>query len=780
MELHRRIGEALEALHDESVGDRLAELAHHFYEAAWAGQHVDKAVQYSLAAAEDADRRFAFEDAVKHYERALQALELDPAADEERRCDILLALGDTQWRSASTEAAKTTFEQAGTRAQRIRSPERMARAALGFGGRFAWVEATGAVDFKLVELLQAALDSLPAEGSEALRARLLGRLATQLYFSPEEYERAHEISREAVELARRSGDVSALAYALNTRRFVMWGRPVDAERLALSREILDAAQAAEDTELTLRARGWLIIDYLELSDVRAADRETRMHAALTDELRQPLFMAEAVKFRAVRALMEGRLVDADALGQEFVEKAQWIGDPDIAQAIGIHMFLMRGMQARSGELEVAARSMAEAHPRLPAWQCGLAFVCGEIGKEDEARRLLDAHIGPALGVGGHAGSWVIGACVLAELAAAFADRAHAERLYEAMAPFSGTSIVIGYAAGVFGAADRTLGLLATTLGRFDDAQRHLEAALELNSAMGAKPFVAWTKMNLAMLGLTTNAADQPIDALLHEARALSEEVGTHRLTHGANELLARRNDLRGAAFCDIVRTTVPSTRTPVEAVAAPAAVQETTGSLLIREGEYWTVGDEAAPFRLKDSKGLRHLALLLSAPDTEWYAADLVAAESGSAGTTIGASAAADAGLTTADLGDAGAALDEQAKAAYRTRIDDLREELEEAESFSDPERASAARAELEFVTQELSAAVGLGGRDRKAASASERARVNVTRALRAAVARIREHDEALGHHLESAVKTGTFCSYAPEPWSRVEWRLEPDVRADR
>jgi hypothetical protein len=275
-----------------------------------------------------------------------------------------------------------------------------------------------------------------------------------------------------------------------------------------------------------------------------------------------------------------------------------------------------------------------------------------------------------------------------------------------------------------------------------------------------------------MLGIAIGSSDDRIEALLGEARTLSEEAGAHRLTRGATELLARRGELRGAAFCDVVRPTVPSAAASVAPAEPAVDTRGTTRSLLTREGDYWTVGDEASPFRLKDSKGLRHLALLLSAPNTEWYAADLVAAETGAAGTTLGAGAAGGAGLTTADLGDAGAALDEQAKAAYRNRLEDLREELEEAESFGDPERASAARAELDFVAQELSSAVGLGGRDRKAASASERARVNVTRALRSAISRIRENDEALGHHLESAVKTGTFCSYAPEPWARVEWRL--------
>ncbi len=122
--------------------------------------------------------------------------------------------------------------------------------------------------------------------------------------------------------------------------------------------------------------------------------------------------------------------------------------------------------------------------------------------------------------------------------------------------------------------------------------------------------------------------------------------------------------------------------------------------------------------------------------------------------------------------GDAGAMLDAEAKAQYKQRLEELREELEEAESFNDPERAARAKEEMDFLVRELSAAVGLGGRDRKAASDSERARVNATRAIRAAVDRIAEHSPALGKHFEATIKTGTFCAYTPDPRVPSSWRL--------
>jgi hypothetical protein len=129
-------------------------------------------------------------------------------------------------------------------------------------------------------------------------------------------------------------------------------------------------------------------------------------------------------------------------------------------------------------------------------------------------------------------------------------------------------------------------------------------------------------------------------------------------------------------------------------------------------------------------------------------------------------------GLSVSHPGDAGAVLDARAKAAYRQRLADLREEIEDAERMHDPERAAKARDEHDFIAQELSAAVGLGGQDRKAASAAERARVNVTRTIRQAIDRVRANSPALGEHLAVSVHTGTFCSYRPDPHAAVTWSL--------
>jgi hypothetical protein len=116
--------------------------------------------------------------------------------------------------------------------------------------------------------------------------------------------------------------------------------------------------------------------------------------------------------------------------------------------------------------------------------------------------------------------------------------------------------------------------------------------------------------------------------------------------------------------------------------------------------------------------------------------------------------------------------LDAAAREEYRQRLKELDSEIAEAESWNDPERAARLAAERSFLIDELSSAVGLGGRSRTAVSVSERARLNVGKTIRSAIERINAQSPALGSHLSLSIHTGTFCSYTPDPALNVVWRL--------
>ena len=115
-----------------------------------------------------------------------------------------------------------------------------------------------------------------------------------------------------------------------------------------------------------------------------------------------------------------------------------------------------------------------------------------------------------------------------------------------------------------------------------------------------------------------------------------------------------------------------------------------------------------------------------------------------------------------ADAGDAGEALDADARAAYKRRLAELDDELREAEAWNDGARLTRARGEIELLSAELSRAVGIGGRSRRVGSAAERARVAVTRRVRVDIKRVAEQSAEIGRHLEATLKTGMYCSYRP------------------
>ena len=175
----------------------------------------------------------------------------------------------------------------------------------------------------------------------------------------------------------------------------------------------------------------------------------------------------------------------------------------------------------------------------------------------------------------------------------------------------------------------------------------------------------------------------------------------------------------------------------------------------VEEGDTWSIAYQGKAIRLRASKGLSYLARLIDAGGRELHVADL-------------------AGVTSPEgfvsLSHAGEILDDRAKREYQGRLAEIEAERDEATTWGDLERAARLDAEAEFLIQELSAAVGLGGRDRTAVDGSERVRKAVTNRIRDAITKIDSAHPGLGRHLANAVRTGTFCAYVPEapiPWRR-------------
>jgi hypothetical protein len=211
-------------------------------------------------------------------------------------------------------------------------------------------------------------------------------------------------------------------------------------------------------------------------------------------------------------------------------------------------------------------------------------------------------------------------------------------------------------------------------------------------------------------------------------------------------------------------------------LASPPTLLPREESVFVRQGDYWTIQYQGRIARLKATRGLHCLACLLRHPGREFHVSELIVAllevPVAAAGLAGGVAKKVGVGLRTGYLQDAGPILDIRAKAEYARRLAELREELEKAERFNDSERAARAQQETEYIADQLAAAVGLGGRNRRAASQAERARSAVTKRIKDSIDKIAEVVPLLGRHLATRVKTGYFCSYNPHPARPVRWKL--------
>jgi tetratricopeptide (TPR) repeat protein len=203
----------------------------------------------------------------------------------------------------------------------------------------------------------------------------------------------------------------------------------------------------------------------------------------------------------------------------------------------------------------------------------------------------------------------------------------------------------------------------------------------------------------------------------------------------------------------------------------------------VYQGDYWTLAFEARLIRLRDSKGLRQLALLLREPGREFHVLDLVAridpGEIDGNGFRVEPEDLARLTVRSALGEDGGEPLDAQARAEYKQRLVELTGELEEARENHDEERIGRIEDEIDLVGRALKDSYGLGGRSRKARSAADQARVNVTKNIGRALDQIEAKHESLGRLLKSSIKTGIFCSYQPDPSFPVAWSFEAEQSSD-
>ena len=534
--LHLRVAEAMEQVYARAPEQHAADLAHHLYQAGSAAD-AEKTVRYLTLAGQRALAAVAYEEGARLYRMALQALDLKEKPDEALRCELLLALGEAQNKAGERDKAGEAFYQTAGIAREMGAAELLARAALGRGGRFLLGEVFDlANDALLVPLIEEALNAL-GEQDNVLRARLLALLAALIH--EDSPERGASLSQEGVEMARRVGDSAALAYALAGRQVAVWEPENLEERFAIATEIVRLAEEVGDKEFALVAHCQRHTCLIERGDLAAAAPDFEAHARLAEELQQHGQRMHTAQLRAMRALLAGQLEEAERLAQEGLAIGQPTQPQQAMATFGLQMFALRKEQGRLGELEATQKAFAQQFPKIPLVRTALALIYKQLGREAEARAEFERLAANDFVDLPRDSLWM--ACVtnLAETCAFLHDAQRAATLYELLLPYAERTVVVAYAHTCFGSVSRHLGLLAATMGRWEEAVQHFEYAIEMNTALEARPYLAHTQHDYARMLIDRDGPGDRDKAfrLLTEAIAMYRQIGMPKHVEMAEAML---------------------------------------------------------------------------------------------------------------------------------------------------------------------------------------------------------------------------------------------------
>ncbi|GLZ48335.1 hypothetical protein Acsp06_45200 [Actinomycetospora sp. NBRC 106375] len=692
-ETHRAVAEALGPDADVAVvADHLA-LAVPVVEPGVAAAAVEAAGRRAASA-------LAFEDAAAAFERAAGLR----SAGSAEHVETLLALGAARSALRGADDARTAFSAAAEGARGLRRGDLLARAALGDAAGLGGFEVR-LLDPAQLDLLEEALAALPA-GDSTLRVALLARLSVAVTYTAAP-DRQAALAEESLAMARRLGDSAAVVQGLVAWADAHAGPDHTESRLAVASEIVDLAAASGDVAGELLGRRLRVVAVAELGDTASLDAEVAAYSRLAEPTRQPIYTWYPALWAGSRALREGRLADALDQADAAAADGERVGSRNarmLAEVLRLNALTDAG---RLDDLAARYRAMLADLPEA-GWGDGSPVTKVYLARVDPAGAgpAALADLPRALATVPRDSEWLPLLCTAAEVLHDAPDPDVAARVHELLAPYRDRCGVEGINAAWLGSVRRHLGMVAAVLGQAADAEAHLAVALERNTRAGAALPVAHTHRVLA------------------EVRARAGLPGAAASAATARELYVRLDLPLLAARCAAIGE------------AGPAAGAE---GVLRRDGETWTVGEAGERVTLRHVKGLADLARLVAAPDREFHALDLVGGDRPPA----------------AELPGTGDTLDEAARQAYRRRLADLDERIEDG----DP----AAERERDHLVAELSRAYGLGGRARPAGSSAERARTAVTWRIRDAITRIEAVAPGLGKHLRASVRTGTYCVYAPE-----------------
>ncbi|MGK4592020.1 ATP-binding protein [Amycolatopsis sp. w19] len=536
-------------------------------------------------------------------------------------------------------------------------------------------------------------------------------------------EMTQELTAHIMITARDDQDDSALLFGLWARHDAIWGPGSAAERERLTDELVLVGRRTSNPELEHYAASFKWVALLEQGDPRYFEQYQEF-LALAATGRAPSSQLASRIDQSIIATLQGRFAEAEAFIQQVISRHEGDEHPHFGDLNQLQRWARWCLEGRFGELAGLHREISRggyAYSRLLE-----AITAAQREDVGEAVRLTDlaADVKPyprdleAL--------WL--RCQ-AHTAAISRDPERCEAARALLLPYSGEWLVSLYGCEISGPVDLWLGRLDLAQERWHEAVDRLRGAVLSADRLRATVWATEAKSWLAIALLGRN-----LDGDATAATALLSEVDEEATALGMRQVVARVTRAREDA------------RTP----AAPTAEFR-------RDESVWTLRFDGITTHLPDSKGLRDLHFLLGRPGSEVTAVRLLDPEGG------------EVVVAAKSLGG-DAVLDDEAKARYRARLEELDELIDTATGLGQDARAAALDRERDALLAELRSAAGLGGRTRRLGDEAERARKTVTARIRDTLRKLDEQHPALAAHLRASVTTGSSCRYAPE--DKVPWRL--------
>jgi tetratricopeptide (TPR) repeat protein len=679
-----------------------AELAHH---ACRAVPDVDPTVaqRHVLTAARDAARRLAFDESIDHYRAALTiepgegCAALGDALTGPERATIVLELAATEQRAGAIATARRSYLEVVATARDLDDPRLLAEAVLGIHD-LGSSERDLPGDLDLLEEARVRLDADadPDDPPDPLAVRLLAATSRAFWHHswqsglPADADEVERLSARALDAARSCGDDGTLGFALLARHDTIWRPSTAPERERLADEMAAVAHRSHDDELRLQA--WLlrIVALLEQGDPRSLAEHDAFVAA-AERSRLPRWRFAAQSRQATFAMLQGRFDEAEAAADEAYQLGRRLGE------VGAdHLWLGQRLELAllRGRFHEASRFADEASSQTDDGSSGMldmALVAVGRGDVEVALRYLD-DAGQAVDeLAVWAEAWALR--LRAQVAAASGDPDRCERTRKALAAVEHRWGVIGAAAAVVG----PLGLWAAALDaaqeRWDDAIDGFVGVEAAAERLGARPWVVQARLGLARARLGRNGGEgEDLTLALALSDAVVDEASELDMPH----LIEQARQVR--AGLDTTQPGAAATSTPTNRPAEADRRDGRRAGEFRLDGEVWAVGLDGVTVHVPDAKGLRDLHVLLGQPGAQVPAVKLANPEGG-----------VEAETSRRLGGDP--VLDDEARAAYRRRLTQLDEQIEQATARHDDRRGANLDEERQALLDERQRAAGRRGR---------------------------------------------------------------------